>query len=271
MKTTIYIMHHAAEQLDLWLECLPTEDIELVYIAPEQDIVKLLEQTPDSDLPSLILVEMSIQYSSSNLLQASRVGRWCKENQSSVKTIFLTTRPESELSKLEQRWAEKQGALCILPILNQENSQAQIRQIYGYLDLDLPNIPTFLSAKPAEKTAEPITKSTTKSTTGLDYNKLLAKRKDFAIAMNQLKEIIQYQKDGIDSYPSCREIYTHLKNLDASIQYYIEAITIDAQRHKLQSLGDKFSRISRTASKSELHPVDLNNSRRSVLLDFMPE
>ncbi|MBD2178932.1 tetratricopeptide repeat protein [Pseudanabaena sp. FACHB-1998] len=220
-KAIVYLMHNSGEQLDLWLQYLPSEDIELVNISPDKDIVRILEKVSHDNLPSLILVEMSIQSPNTKLLQSSNVSRWCKDNQLSIKIIFLTMRPEAEVTKVEQRWADRQGALSILPKLDPQNLKAQFKQIYECLNLELPVI------KIIPKAPEIDLVSVTQSALG--QAQLLIKKKDFSGAMNQLKEVIKHNRENIEAYLLCGEIYTELKNLEKAIQAYSQAITIDAK------------------------------------------
>ena len=219
MKEIVYLMHNSNEQLDLWSQYLPSDAIELVNISPDKDIVRLLEQTPKNNLPRLILVEMSIQSPNNKLLQASNVCRWCKDNQPLIKIILLTLRQESELTKVEQRWASRQGALCLLPKLNSQNLHAQFRQIYGYLNLELPVIEIVTPA--------PVPILANVNQPALDKTKSLIKKKDFVAAMNHLKEVIQSNRENAEAYLLCGEIYTELKNLEKAVQAYSQAITID--------------------------------------------
>jgi|GEM_PF-1149860 len=221
MKAIVYLMHNNQEQSDLWLQYLPSTDIELVNIAPDKDLVRVLEQTPVDNLPSLILVEMSVQSPHNKLLQSSNVSRWCKDNQPSIKIVLLTGRQESEVTKVDQRWADRQGALCILPKLNRQNLQSQFNQIYGYLNLESPAINLV------EPTPEPDIVNITQS--ALEQAKLLIKKKDFAGAMNQLKEVIKHNRENVEAYLLCGEIYSELKNLEKAIQAYSQALTIDSK------------------------------------------
>lgn len=264
MKSIVYIMH-TSEQIDLWFQHLPSENIELINVSPDNDIVELLEQTPNDDLPSLIMVGMSIQSPGSNLLQASKVSRWCKDNQPSIKIIFLTARHEFELTKLEQRWAVKQGAVCILPRLDRENLYDQVRQVYEHLNFELP-----IEAPPEiPETPLPSPKITSQQSGG--SNDLLTQKKDLITAVSQLKQVIQNNKESIDTYPLSDKIYTHFMDLEQVIQDYIEVITIESQRQKLRSLGDRFAQVNRNANKSTFNPADSNNNRKSALLDFIQE
>lgn len=221
MKAIVYLMHNNHEQSDLWLQYLPSDAIELVNISPDKDIVRVLEQTPIANLPSLILVEMSVKSPHNNLLQSSNVTRWCKDNHPAIKVILLTVRQESELTKVEQRWADRQGVLCILPKLDRQNLQSQFNQIYGYLKLELPVISI------AEPTPFPVPDVVDIDAIALDQAKFLIKKKDFSGAMNQLKEVIKKNRENVEAYLLCGEIYTELKNLEKSIQAYSQAITIE--------------------------------------------
>jgi len=267
MKSIVYIMH-TSEQIDLWFQHLPSENIELINVSPDNDIVELLEQTPNDDLPSLIMVGMSIQSPGSNLLQASKVSRWCKDNQPSIKIIFLTARHEFELTKLEQRWAVKQGAVCILPRLDRENLYDQVRKVYEHLNFELPiEAPPEIPEIP--ETPLPSPKITSQQSGG--SNDLLTQKKDLITAVSQLKQVIQNNKESIDTYPLSDKIYTHFMDLEQVIQDYIEVITIESQRQKLRSLGDRFAQVNRNANKSTFNPADSNNNRKSALLDFIQE
>ena len=221
MKAIVYLMHNNHEQSDLWLQYLPSEAIELINISPDKDIVRVLEQTPIANLPSLILVEMSVKSPHNNLLQSSNVTRWCKDNHHAIKVILLTVRQESELTKVEQRWADRQGVLCILPKLDRQNLQSQFNQIYGYLKLELPVISI------AEPTPVPVPDVVDIDAIALDQAKFHIKKKDFSGAMNQLKEVIKHNRENVEAYLLCGEIYTELKNLEKSIQAYSQAITIE--------------------------------------------
>jgi tetratricopeptide (TPR) repeat protein len=225
MKVIVYLMHNSSEQLDLWSQHLPSTAIELVSISPDKDIVNILEQTTSDNLPTMILVEMSIQSPNNKLLQASNVCRWCKDNQPSIQIILLTIRQESELTKVEQRWASRLGATCLLPKIDRQNLQMQITQIYGYLHLDAPAVIDIVVPTP-----EPILVDI--SQLALDKAKLLIKKKDFGAAMNQLKEVIQNNRENVEAFLLCGEIYTELKNLEKSIQAYSQAITIDPKYDK---------------------------------------
>jgi tetratricopeptide (TPR) repeat protein len=154
------------------------------------------------------------------LLQASNVCRWCKDNQPDIKVVLLTTRQESEVSKVEQRWAARQGALGLLPKLDLQNLRSQINQIYDYLNLENPVI-TIAAAKPSPAEAINVVQS------ALGAAKLLIIKKDFMGAMNQLKEVIKQNRENIEAYLLCGEIYIALKNLDKAIQAYSQAITLD--------------------------------------------
>ncbi|PZU94905.1 MAG: hypothetical protein DCE90_13875 [Pseudanabaena sp.] len=221
MKAIVYLMHNNGEQLNLWKQYLPSPEVELISIPAEQDLVTVLEKTASANLPSLLLVEMSIQSTTNKLLQASNVCRWCKENQPSIKIIFLTTRQETELNKVEQKWALRQGALCLLPKLNHQNLQSQIDQIYGFLSLNPPKVKII--ADVPEITTENIVQS------ALGGARLLIKKKDFVAAMNQLKEVIRLNRENIEAYLLCGEIYTELKNFEKAVQAYSQAIAIDSQ------------------------------------------
>jgi tetratricopeptide (TPR) repeat protein len=221
MKAIVYLMHNSSEQSDLWLQYLPSDDIELVNISPDKDIVRVLEQTPIANLPSLILVEMSVQSPHNKLLQSSNVSRWCKDNQPAIKVVLLTARQESEVTKVEQRWADRQGVLCILPKLDRQNLQSQFSQIYGYLNLELPVINVV------EPT--PVIDLVDITQTALGQAKFLIKKKDFSGAMNQLKEVIKHNRENVEAYLLCGDIYTELKNLEKAIQAYSQAIIIDAK------------------------------------------
>jgi tetratricopeptide (TPR) repeat protein len=183
--------------------------------------VRVLEQTPVDKLPSLILVEMSVQSPHNKLLQSSNVSRWCKDNQPSIKIVLLTGRQESEVTKAEQRWADRQGVLCILPKLDRQNLQSQLKQIYGYLNLESQVI-NFVEPTPAPDLVN-ITQS------ALGQAKLLIKKKDFSGAMNQLKEVIKHNRENVEAYLLCGEIYSELKNLEKAIQAFSQAITIDSK------------------------------------------
>jgi tetratricopeptide (TPR) repeat protein len=220
-KAIVYLMHNSSEQLDLWLQYLPSEDIELVNISADKDIVQALEKSPNDSLPSLVLVEMSIQSPNTKLLQSSNVSRWCKDNQPSIKIIFLTMRQEAELTKVEQRWADRQGALCILPKLDLQNLQAQFKQIYGYLDLELPIIKIVPKA--------PVIDLVNITQSALGQAQLLIKKKDFSGAMNQLKEVIKHNRENVEAYLLCGDIYTELKSLEKAVQAYSQGITIDVK------------------------------------------
>jgi hypothetical protein len=260
MKPIVYLMHSSSEQLDLWLQNLPTQDLDLVNVSPTKDIVTVLEQIPVSNLPSLILVEMSIQCPESNLLQASKLGRWRKDNHPSIQIVFLTTRSEFELTKLEERWAVKQGAVAIFPKLDQKSLSSQISQIYAYLNLEL--------VIPADPTPEILSSGTPETIDNLDDSLSKAEKKDFEVAMEQLREVLKSHTESIDTYPTAREIFTHFKNLEEAIQGYI---TMDSKRRKLYSIGERFAQINRAAGKSNLNSVNSNNSPQSVFSDFIPE
>lgn len=227
MKAIVYLMHNNHEQSDLWLQYLPSDAIELVNISPDKDIVRVLEQTPIANLPSLILVEMSVKSPHNNLLQSSNVSRWCKDNHPKIKVILLAGRQESEVTKVEQRWADRQGVVCILPRLDRQNLQFQLSQIYGYLNLELlAELPLKLNIINVA-TPTPVSDVVDIDAIALDQAKFLIKKKDFSGAMNQLKEVIKRNRENVEAYLLCGEIYTELKNLEKSIQAYSQAITIE--------------------------------------------
>lgn len=220
-KAIVYLMHNSNEQLDLWRQYLPSENVELVTVSQDRDIVQILDNTSEESLPSLIIVETSIQSPNTKLLQSSNVTRWCKDNQSSIKVVFLTMRQESEITKVEQRWADRQGALCILPKIDLQNLQDQFKRIYGFLNLELPTINIVPKAPVVD--VENITQS------ALGQAQLLIKKKDFTGAMNQLKTVIKHNRENLDAYLLCGEIYTELKNLEKAIQAYSQVISLNPQ------------------------------------------
>ncbi len=220
-KAIVYLMHNSSEQLDLWVQYLSSESIELVTISQDKDIVQTLEKISDDNLPSLILVETSIQSPSTKLLQCSNLTRWCKDNHPSIKVVFLTMRQEPEITKVEQRWADRQGALCILPKINLLNLQDQFRQIYEFLNLELPAIDVVPKA--------PVIDVINITQSALGQAQLLIKKKDFTGAMSQLKEVIKHNRENLEAYLLCGEIYTELKNLEKAIQAYSQVISLNPQ------------------------------------------
>jgi len=218
MKAIIYLMHSNDEQMDLWLHHLNLESIEVVNISPTNDIVELIEQIPIHSLPSLILIEVSIQVPNSNLLQASKLSRWCRENQASIKIVLLSNRQEIDLTNIERRWATRQGAACILPRLEKPNLISQLNQVYEHLNLGVPVTTTSEIREPPS-----LVNSLPQAE---DSNKILILKKDFNVAINHIKEVIQDHKDSVDSSPVCEEIYTYFKDLEQIIQGLFEDIAI---------------------------------------------
>jgi len=258
MKQTIYLMHNNSEQAGLWLQHLPSESVEPIDIAPTNDMVNLLEQAPRHSLPSLILIEMSIQVPGSNLLQASKVSRWCKENQPSIKIVLLTMRHEYELTNLEQRWAVKQGAICILARLEPYNLRTKINQIYEYLNLEPPVITLSAVSTPALKQ-------------GRNNNAISDPKKDFNAAISHLKKVIEEHKESVDTSSVCNKIYAHCKSFEQVIQDYmdyLDSIEKESKRQKLRSIGERFAQLNRS-NDSGHQPTGVNHGRKSALDDFI--
>ncbi|AFY74703.1 hypothetical protein Syn7502_02765 [Synechococcus sp. PCC 7502] len=261
MKKIIYLMYSDNEQLKLWMQYLSSPDLELVVVEPVNDLVQLLEQLPIDNLPSLILLDMSIQCPNSNLLQASKVGRWVKENQLSIKIILQTVRSEAEVTTVEQRWAEKQGAYCLLPMLSPKTANSQVSQIYEHLNLV---IPESISGKIVDSIPDMGTEE------DLDHEKLLIRVKEFYATINKFQGLLQVNKQTMDTYAASKQIRTHLSGLDNAIQDCISAISLDIQREKRRKLGEKFARLNRNSTGIRSVPTGIN-SGRSALIDFMVE
>jgi two-component system, NtrC family, sensor kinase len=121
------------EQRQLWEAALNSQHILTLTEMPGADIVLWLEQTfkLGQALPDLLIVDIGITKTGSNVLQASSICRWCAANHSLTKVI-LTNPRRTEIGSLELRWAEKQGAIALLPKLNNDN----LKQLLSHVVFD---------------------------------------------------------------------------------------------------------------------------------------
>jgi two-component system, NtrC family, sensor kinase len=134
------------EQRQLWETTLNSQGINTVSETPGADIVDLLEQSfrLGRSLPDLIVMDIGITKTGSNVLQASSICRWCAANQPLIQ-VLLTNPRRSEIGNLELRWAEKQGAVTLLPKLDNDN----LRQLVSHITSEILNLefnPVKLSA-----------------------------------------------------------------------------------------------------------------------------
>ncbi len=115
MKTIVLLLSQIDQQ-ELWLKLLASQGLSVTTVSPEEELIDRLETLPD-----LILLDLGIKSKDGNTLQASDVGRWLKSKQINDRLVLVNPKEEGQIKDMERRWALRQGAVEVLPRLDQSN------------------------------------------------------------------------------------------------------------------------------------------------------
>ncbi len=135
-------MQMSSEQEQLWQKALSSQRLEVLVESPDSNILHTLrqKQRDDQPLPDLILVDIGIRHANSSTLVASTLCRWCAEHHPSTKVVMTSSR-QAMVKKTEKYWATRQGAVDLLPMLQQDNLVATVSklgEIIGFKVQDAP-------------------------------------------------------------------------------------------------------------------------------------
>lgn len=122
MTDAVLVIQKSKAQSEIWARILKSQDLVAITESPDANLRKLLQQASQGNqlLPTLMILEMSIE-----TLNPYDFCRWAQEHYPALKVI-LTAQERIQVSEIEQRWAQNQGAYQLLPGFD-----------YGHLPLSL--------------------------------------------------------------------------------------------------------------------------------------
>lgn len=237
---TILMSHLSAEQSDLWSAALTAQKFEVISEQADTDIVKLLTQWKqwNSKLPDLLLIDIRLKNLDGNTLQSSSLCRWCRENHPELKVILVNPN-QDKIPSSEQRWATRQGAIDMLPRLQQINLASAMARIVEVLGCQLLQEPLQKAAtaselsEPASKNIEVPPEAQTETSVNLEdvssyFERGLERfeQGDKQGALDDMRVCIRINPNYIEAYCTRGDIYFRMGNSSKAMEDYDRAIAL---------------------------------------------
>ncbi len=111
MTDIVLVIQKSPSQSQIWERILVSQGLVPIIESPDVDLAQLLQQASQDNqiLPKLIILEMSI-----DTLNPYEFCRLVQSHYPSLRVI-LTAQERIQVSEIEQRWANNQGACQLLP------------------------------------------------------------------------------------------------------------------------------------------------------------
>ena len=122
MVKSVLLAQLSEEQSLMWHNVLSSHQLE-VWASPEtEDLLKLLDQKRllKQNLPNLIISDIGIRYGGGTSLLATDLCKWCADHAPELKVLLVNPR-QSQIKDVEKRWANRRGAIDLLPKISLEN------------------------------------------------------------------------------------------------------------------------------------------------------
>jgi tetratricopeptide (TPR) repeat protein len=161
LQQKIIILHTSPHQKALWLKLLHTDYWSIEAQPDNIDLIQLVEEwlAKKIPFPLLLLIDMGAKTPDGHFLQATAIGRWCKENNIPLRIVGLHGKQKT-ISTIESNWAKVQGLEGILPVITGNNYEEIIASLEEILGKKLNFLRPETAIPVKEKTRTPIQEKT---------------------------------------------------------------------------------------------------------------